>query len=317
MKSLAKGLIEAAVKRLPWGANEALFEALCARMGPAEVMARSATKVDYLYLCASGRYGLIQSSLNDGLLLPSYARAGVYEPRLVALFHDFFGSNNGGTYLDIGANIGLTTIPVAQDARVRCLAFEPDPTNSLHLRANIDRNCPHDNVTVHQVALFETVADLQFELNDRNIGDHRLNLARTQGDRRIQVKAVPLNQFAKDVSGAIAVKIDTQGAEPFVIAGGGDVLSRAGLVVLEFSPFHMHALGSNPGVVLDFLAGFKRVGIGSSRGDDLPVLRPAAEAVSELRSLAAAWREGEQRYWDVIASREADLVFKKAARGIG
>jgi hypothetical protein len=60
---------------------------------------------------ASGSYGLIRSSLNDGLILPAYARTGVYEPRLAALFCEFFASQGGGTYLDIGANIGLTTIP--------------------------------------------------------------------------------------------------------------------------------------------------------------------------------------------------------------
>src|SRR5487761_2258729 len=224
MTRFAKNLLKAAVMRMPWGANEALFEALCVRMGPAEIMARCAPRLDYLQLCASGSYGLMQSALNDGLLLPAYARAGVYEPRLATLFQAFFDRNGGGTYLDIGANIGLTTIPVAQDSRVRCLAFEPDPVNSRHLRAIIGRNCPHDNVTVHQVALFTKQSVLDFVLNDQNIGDHRLSFGPPGDGRRIQVDAVPLDQFADSIAGAVAAKIDTQGAEPCVIADGARCL---------------------------------------------------------------------------------------------
>ncbi|MBW4096258.1 MAG: FkbM family methyltransferase [Acidobacteria bacterium] len=303
MKRLAKSALKAAVMRMPWGANEALFEAFRIRMGNAEIMARCAPRLDHLCLCADGSYGLIQSALNDGLLLPAYARTGVYEPRLDKLFHEFFTRSGGGTYLDIGANIGLTTIPVAQEKTIKCLAFEPDPANSHHLRANIERNCPHRNVTVHQIALFTTNSMLNFVLNDQNIGDHRLALGQRRAGHTIQVEAAPLDQFASEIVGAVAAKIDTQGAEPFVIAGGRDVLSRARLVALEFSPFHMQALGSDPSVVLEFLAGFEQIGIGSNRGDDLPILRPAAEAVSQLKDLLAAWRNGEQRYWDVVASR--------------
>lgn len=291
------------MKRFPWGANEALLEALCARMGAEQILARCSPRLDHLQLCASGSYGLIQSALNDGLILPAYARTGVYEPRLAALFHEFFASRGGGTYLDIGANIGLTTIPVAQDPTVRCLAFEPDPVNSRHLRANIERNCPNHNVAVYQVALFANKSTLDFALNEWNLGDHRLSFAQHGQGRTIQVEAVPLDQFLDKVVGAVAAKIDTQGAEPFVIAGGREVLSRASLVVLEFAPAHMHALSGDPSIVLEFLAGFERIAISSVRGDDPPVFRPAAEALLELKALLFEQRSGDSRYCDVFASR--------------
>jgi len=292
------------VKRFPWGANEALLEALIARMGAEQIMARCTSRLDHLQLCASGSYGLIQSAINDGLILPAYARTGVYEPRLAALFREFFAKQGGGTYLDIGANIGLTTIPVAQDPAVRCLAFEPDPVNSRHLRANVERNCPNHNVTVCQVALFSDQSTLEFALNDWNLGDHRLSLAHGGPNRTIQVDAVPLDRFLDRVVGPVAAKIDTQGAEPFVIAGGREVLARASLVVVEFSPEHMHALGSDPNVVLEFLAGFERIAIGSISGDEAPVFRPAAEALLQLKSFLSEWRAGDSRYCDVFASRE-------------
>ena len=65
------------------------------------------------------------------------------------------------------------------------------------------------------------------------------------------------------MTGAVAAKIDTQGAEPFVIAGGREVLSCVGLLAIEFSPYHMRNLGSDPDVVLDFLATFTRLAVGT------------------------------------------------------
>jgi FkbM family methyltransferase len=291
------------VKRFPWGANEALLEALYARMGAEQIMARCAPKLDHLQLCASGSYGLIQSALNDGLILPAYARTGVYEPRLATLFREFFAKQGGGTYLDIGANIGLTTIPVARDPAVRCLAFEPDPVNNRHLRANVERNCPNHNVTVHQVALFSSQTTLDFVLNEWNLGDHRLSLTPQSPARTIQIDAVPLDQFSDQMVGAVAAKIDTQGAEPFIIAGGREVLSRVSLIVVEFSPDHMEALGSDPNVVLEFLAGFERIAISSISGDEPPVFRPATEAVLQLKTFLSERRSGDPRYCDVFASR--------------
>jgi len=291
------------VKRFPWGANEAILEALFDRMGTEQILARCTPRLDHLQLCASGSYGLIQSALNDGLILPAYARTGVYEPRMASLFRDFFASQGGGTYLDIGANIGLTTIPVAQDPTVRCLAFEPDPVNSRHLRANVERNCPNHNVTVHQVALFSSKSTLDFAVHEWNLGDHRLSPAQHGSGQTIQVEAAPLDQFDDEVTGAVAAKIDTQGAEPFVIAGGRSVLSRAKLVVLEFAPGYMHELKGDPGVVLEFLAGFEQIAVGSVSGDALPIFRSATEALVQLRTLLSEWRSGDSRYYDVFASR--------------
>jgi FkbM family methyltransferase len=304
MKKLAKALIRAGVKRLPWGANEALFEAVCSRLGADDVIARCAPRLDYLYLCAEGKYGLMQSSLNDGLLLPTYGRTGSYDEDLAALFREFFAKHDGGTYLDIGANIGLTVIPIAADPKVKCLAFEPDPVNNRHLRANVARNCRGSNVEIHQVALFSSRTKMRFVRNEQNIGDHRVDPCGGAAGDAVEVNAVPLDEFAGTVDGAVAAKMDTQGAEPFIIAGGRAVLSRASLVVLEFSPLHMRAVGSNPQIILEYLAGFPRIGLRPARGSGIPAFQPAAEAIGFLEAKYAAWKEGDFTYWDVFATQD-------------
>lgn len=75
-------------------------------------------------------------------------------------FCDFFTRAGSGTYLDIGANIGLTTIPVAQNPRVACKAFEPAPHNFRYLSHNVAANCPHGNVDLFNLALFDRRATM-------------------------------------------------------------------------------------------------------------------------------------------------------------
>lgn len=317
MKELVKAAIKSSVGRLPWGANEALFEALLARMGGAELLARCMPKIDYLHLCADGEYGLIQSALSDGLLLPDYGRTGVYEPRMAKLFHDFFEYSGGGTYVDIGANIGLTTIPVARDPRIACLAFEPEPNNFYNLQSNVRRNCVHQNVEVHKVAIYKESTVLAFDINDTNLGGHRISSDQARKVDVVEVHAEPLDRFDANIKGSVAVKIDTEGAEPFVIAGGSRVLSRASIVVLEFCPNHMQTIGSDPDVIFEFLSDFHAIGVASRKGDDLPKPIPATEALSHLRDQASLLRHGDNNYWDVFAFREdcGDFLENASRRG--
>ena len=45
----------------------------------------------------------------------------------------------------------------------------------------------------------------------------------------IDVRVAPLDDFPDRIEGRLALKVDTQGAEPFVVAGGKGVFAKAGL----------------------------------------------------------------------------------------
>lgn len=303
LKEQIKLLLSRIVPRLPWGVKETLFDALVADKGIDAVVARTVPQLGPVGLWAEGEYGLIQSAANDTVVLPMYARQGTYAQRLTRLVGDFFAEKGPGTFIDIGGNIGLTTIPIARDPRLRCLSFEPEPTNFANLEANVARNCPHGNVTCHRRALFSRNSTLSFSIATGNLGDHRISLTAPADRRTIEVPAVPLDDYLPDITGPLAVKIDTQGAEPFVIEGGRQLLARAGLVFLEFSPYLMGCMGSDHRIVMDFLADFPRIGLGSAEGEDLPELRPWAEVAPALESLLARGRNDGHVYADVIALR--------------
>jgi FkbM family methyltransferase len=218
LKAHLKSLIWLVARMLPPRISETLFQALLDRRGRYTTLFELAREYNIVSLKAHGDYGILQSAASDLVLLPVYAGTGQWAPRTNNLLKDFFAKSGGGTYIDIGANIGATTIPVAQDSRVRCLAIEPEPVNYSNLVANVAANCPYGNVDTLQVAAFCRRSTLELELAGAHIGDHRLRLIKEIGQlheeerRTISVSAVPLDEIAPEREGPLGIKIDTQGA---------------------------------------------------------------------------------------------------------
>ncbi|MGH7069469.1 MAG: FkbM family methyltransferase, partial [Acetobacteraceae bacterium] len=104
-------------------------------------------------IAATGDRGVISSPASDRMVIQEYARTGTFAPTVTRALSEFFATS-GGTYLDIGANIGLMTVPFARDPRIRCIAFEPEPVNFGFLQRNVARNAEGCSVELHQLALF-------------------------------------------------------------------------------------------------------------------------------------------------------------------
>jgi FkbM family methyltransferase len=247
---------------------------------------------------AHGAHGFIRFAPTDTSLLPVYARTGRWWKATNDVLIDYFAAGEG-SYFDVGANVGLTTIPVAtRYPRVRCQAFEPEPENFANLRQNVRRNVKHGNVEVHHVAILEHRGTVPLGIADTHKGDHRVNFTDGGTRRVVDVPAAPLDDFHHHSSGPLAVKIVTQGAEPFVIKSGMGLLRQSGLVILEYWPHSIRALGGNPEFVLEFIDSFAKAAILEGEGDTAPVYRTAALACSELRKL-----KGQQDYRYVVVRR--------------
>lgn len=160
------------------------------------------------------------------------------------------------------------------------------------------------------MAAFSKQASLEFELASRNLGDHRLRLSDAAGSlgeetrATIVVNAAPLDEIAPTVEGALAVKIDTQGAEPFVVQGGRKTLKRASFVIMEFWPYGMARMNADPEVVIRYLeTQFDRLTISREENviaADVPVKR----AAQDLRRAAAESSGDPFLYFDVSAATE-------------
>jgi FkbM family methyltransferase len=288
--------------------RDGVIDALAPTTDRFRLVGRLAEELGFAGLVAEGSCGVIRGSLDDSAALLRYARDGYWAPHQRALFETLF-HRIGGTYLDIGANIGLTLIPIAGNASVTCHGFEPHPTNFKHLRENVAVNCPSANVTLHNLALFDSAATLEFEMSPRHSGDHRLRLNKDGGAMKeqtretIHVQANRLDAVIPHVRRPLGVKIDTQGAEPFVIAGGASVLAEADVLSLEFWPYSMLRMGGKIGQLTGFLAANFREGTAAA-GDRDEILhwQPIESLVGFLDTYATT-SVGKGDYLDVVVRK--------------
>jgi FkbM family methyltransferase len=257
---------------------------------------------------ADGDAGIVRGALDDEAALAKYARNGSWSPNERSLFKDLF-AERGGTYLDIGANIGLTVIPIAQNPKIQCYAFEPEPNNFRYLSENVAVNCRAGNVRLLNVALFNKEATLPFEISPRHSGDNRLRLSKEHGEMCehsrtvISVLAKRLDDVEIDIGKPFAVKIDVQGAEPFVIDGGRNTLSRADLLSVEFWPYSMDRMGGDINGLIVFLAEhFRECSISQGDNDEQVRWRPISSASKILHEFAENRRD-RWLYLDVIVRK--------------
>lgn len=253
-------------------------------------------------LAVSGDLGLIEGHRDDTAVFSRYLIERTWSPALLGTVTPLLA--NGGTYVDVGANIGLTTIPIASSTPARCIAFEPDPESFRFLRKNLITN-GIESVEAHNIALFSEETILEFEVAKWNRGDNRIRIGsaplRTGGSTLTKVPARRLDDVLDHVRGPVVCKVDTQGAEVHVLRGASRFLGRADLVVLEFWPHGLRRTGTDVTELVELLAGFKYGRLTSFDAGDAPSdLRPLSEVARELVSVGDS---GEDWYRDLIVAK--------------
>jgi FkbM family methyltransferase len=255
-----------------------------------------------------GAQGIVEGPVEDFAILRTYAQKRRWAQRTSDRIAAFL--KGGGSYLDIGANIGLTTIPVARNPKITCVAFEPDPAMFALLRANIARNCEHANVTLHNLALSDHEGTVTLMRSPGNAGDIRIH--RSGGPASddgtswstAEVAAKRLDDLRLKTGKPLAVKIDTQGAEGLVIAGGQGVLARAELLTLEFWPYALAGNSGDVTTIVDFLrANFTQGEIVAGDSDDPAGTEPIAALADQLIKRAESDRADRDVYYDVWVSK--------------
>ena len=308
MKEVAKELLRTIVTKLPWGARVAILDELIKDKGGRYVfLSQLASEFHVTEFTVNGRYGAIRGSSQDRELLRQYAENEVWAETSNNLLGSFF-AEGGGYYIDIGANIGTTTIPIAQNPLVTCLALEPEPDNYSYLLSNISANCPHGNVQTKRIAAYSSAGTISFILSPDNKGDHRVRVTNNPGQfqeeswKTIEIETDTLDVIAKDILGPLVVKIDTQGAEGHVIQGGRKTLSRANMIIMEYWPYGIARMKSDPNMILDFLRqNFTRASIiraGNSPESEYMSINDACAYLEQLSP------EKKYQHVDLVVRRE-------------
>lgn len=192
------------------------------------------------------------------LVIPSYifTRRKTYAQEDIELFFRFTQEKCGiapkeGLFLDIGANIGTTTVHVAKNMGdgLRVIAFEPDRLNFQLLTANCEQNGCR-NVSLCNTALSNQSGVMELQVFDYNRGKCKLvtdgsaEKQKADKSKTMQTETVPIisldaylreNEIPGDQIHYIW--IDVEGHESCVIDGMMELLTAYHPpMLMEFTP---------------------------------------------------------------------------------
>ena len=156
----------------------------------------------------------------------------------------------GRTMIDIGANVGTTSIPRALLGDFNCVyAIEPDPLNYACLVRNIVSSGLRGLVLPDRVAIGDTNGEMTMRL--RRSGTHHLvtHAAHVSEGERMVVPCLTLDSWVDrigiDLSDVGFIKSDTQGWDARVLTGAERVLARRHIAwQIEFSPAMLERSGA-------------------------------------------------------------------------
>lgn len=160
----------------------------------------------------------------------------------------------GRTFVDVGANIGTSTIEALSVFGARDgLAVEPEPKNFRLLRCNLVANDLDDRVRTVCAAASASSGTGRLTVSDWNSGDHRLGqdtLRAGQANRGEHSIEVPLRRLDDliveagiDLDDIGVVWIDAQGHEGHILKGAPALLRSGVPVIAEYWPYQLRRTG--------------------------------------------------------------------------
>jgi len=152
-----------------------------------------------------------------------YAAGGIYEQYIIDWSMEQYVRPNMCA-VDIGAHIGLYTVPYARIAK-HVHAFECSPKSFNYLCTNIALNNLHYNVTKYNVALGAQASTGTYYIQDP--GDGGGNGLYVEGEPKVDTLEVPIQPLdAFNINNIGIIKIDVEGYELQVIQGALKTLER-------------------------------------------------------------------------------------------
>lgn len=200
------------------------------------------------------------------------------------------------TYCDVGAHLGITAMDaVLQSLRYgvnpRAFAFDAGQAAQLTWR-NFEIN--GFNIRFEEAAVAGHNGHAIFSTEDGNSVNNRL--VNPRDSRSYPVRTLRLDDYltAQGALGPLAVKIDTQGAEPAVLAGMTGLRHLPLSMLLELTPWSIRESGQDPEI---FLADIMR----THHVFDLGPTHERLIEIEDARSLVVAVDTADPYWTDLLA----------------
>jgi len=247
------------------------------------------------------------------LVIPSYmyTRKKTYSQEDIELFFRFAKEKRGiepteGIFLDIGANIGTTTVHVAKNMgpELQVISFEPDCLNFQLLSKNCEINGCR-NVTLCNAALSDQSGIGEIQVFDYNRGKCQviedIDAEDTKQSKGIKTESVAMRSLDEYLSENNIPKdqiryiwIDVEGHEARAINGMMELLSTVHPpILMEFTPREVPCIIVNDD---DFVLLYKNLCRGYSRMILWPLNDPSHPEEHPIEYLEQLFWKGTQQY---------------------
>jgi FkbM family methyltransferase len=152
-----------------------------------------------------------------------------------------YGCGATGLFVDVGANIGTTSINACNyDIVERCVAFEPATDNFTLLRSNVAINALDERIESHHLAIGsdDDLGGLELTLSNICSGDNRIQRSEIRDQRSECCSVITIDQFFADILDQVRfLWVDVQGYEYHVLRGCQELLKRNSVFIqIEFWP---------------------------------------------------------------------------------
>jgi len=136
----------------------------------------------------------------------------------------------GNTILDIGANIGVTTLNFAKIVGVsgKVYSFEPDPVNLISLQKNIKLNS-FNNIILNKIGLGNNTGKFKIHTMDvNNKGMNRIIEITDNNEIGHEINVTTIDTYVTEnkLQKIDVIKIDVEGFEYNVLQGAYNTLKR-------------------------------------------------------------------------------------------
>ena len=191
-----------------------------------------------------GRYRLRFSPCRFAILLYRYPSLRRHDEQFLTHY-----LKPGMTYVDVGANIGTTTLAAADavGADGTVIAFEPHPRTFRDLADNVALN----HALVQRISLIAAaVGDSMGKARITNLPENDVNHIDEAG---IPVRITTLDEALAATHHIDLLKIDVEGYEKNVLLGAGETLDKTGAIYFENCEENFVQFGYSGDDVFDLL----------------------------------------------------------------
>ncbi len=135
----------------------------------------------------------------------------------------------GGLLIDVGANYGyFSCLWASQNPKNKSIAFEASPVNIQPLTNNVNKNELSKVITIIPTALGKEKGTLKFDLGNESKQTSWGGLSLTNNQSSIEVEVDTLDNYTdkNNISKIDVLKIDTEGADTWVLYGAEKLLKE-------------------------------------------------------------------------------------------